>query len=92
VYDARRARCRRRRRLVDGSALHRFVHDHLVYRRWSPEQIEHDATPYRKRHRIENMFGRMKDSRCVAMRFDRCADIFLFLFLFALAAIVLFWL
>ena len=39
VYDERRARCRRRRRLVEGSALHRFVHDHLVYRRWSPEQI-----------------------------------------------------
>ena len=39
VYDARRSRCRRRRRLVEGSALHRFVHDHLVYRRWSPEQI-----------------------------------------------------
>jgi len=39
VYDARRSRCRRRRRLVEGGALHRFVHDHLVHRRWSPEQI-----------------------------------------------------
>jgi IS30 family transposase len=25
--------------LVEGSVLHRFVHNHLVYRRWSPEQI-----------------------------------------------------
>ena len=39
VYDARRSRCRRRRRLIEGGALHRFVHDHLVHRRWSPEQI-----------------------------------------------------
>ena len=39
VYDDRRARCRRRCKLVEGSALHRIVHDHLVYRRWSPEQI-----------------------------------------------------
>ena len=39
VYDERRTRCRRHRRLVEGSSLHRFVHDHLVHRRWSPEQI-----------------------------------------------------
>jgi IS30 family transposase len=39
VYDDRRARCRRKRKLVEGSALHRVVHDHLVYRCWSPEQI-----------------------------------------------------
>ena len=39
VYDERRARCGRVRRLVEGSVLHRFVHDHLVHRRWSPEQI-----------------------------------------------------
>ena len=41
VYTARRTRCRRRRRLVEGSATYRFVHDHLVHRRWSPEQIAH---------------------------------------------------
>jgi IS30 family transposase len=39
VYDERRTRCRRARRLVEGSVLHRFVRDHLVHRRWSPEQI-----------------------------------------------------
>jgi IS30 family transposase len=41
VYDDRRAYCRRKRRLIEGGTLHRFVHDHLVYRRWSPEQIAH---------------------------------------------------
>lgn len=31
--------CRRKRKLVEGSKLHRVVHDHPVYRRRSPEQI-----------------------------------------------------
>jgi len=41
VYDVRRTRCRRQRKLTEGSAAYRFVHDHLVHRRWSPEQISH---------------------------------------------------
>ena len=53
-------------------------------------QIPHDAALYKKRHKIENMFGRLKDWRRVAMRFDRRADIFLSAC--ALAAIVMFWL
>jgi IS30 family transposase len=39
VYDARRVSCRRQPKLLDGGATYRFVHDHLVHRRWSPEQI-----------------------------------------------------
>ena len=39
AYRARRERCVRRRKLVEGSALYRRVRDLLVYRRWSPEQI-----------------------------------------------------
>ena len=53
-------------------------------------QIDHDAILYKMRHKVENMFGRLKDWRRVAMRFDRRADIFLSAC--ALAAIVLFWL
>jgi len=41
VYDVRRSRCRRARKLVVGGATHSFVHSHLVHRRWSPEQIAH---------------------------------------------------
>jgi len=52
--------------------------------------ISQDAALYKKRHKIENMFGRMKDWRRVAMRFDRRADIFLSAC--ALAAVVMFWL
>jgi len=39
VYAECRTRCRRVRRLVEGGALYRFVHDHLVHLRWSPVQI-----------------------------------------------------
>ena len=33
-------------------------------------------TLYKQRHRIENMFGRIKDWRRIAMRYDRCAHAF----------------
>ena len=53
-------------------------------------QIPHDTVLYRQRHKIENMFARIKDWRRIATRYDRCAD--LYLSACALAAIVLFWL
>ena len=52
--------------------------------------IAHAPTLYRERHRIEIMFGRLKDWRRVATRYDHCPD--LFLSACALAATVLFWL
>lgn len=36
----------------------------------------YDKTLYKKRHKIENMFGRIKDWRRIAMRYDRCAHTF----------------
>jgi IS30 family transposase len=39
AYLGRRLRCGRRSKLVLGTRLYQFVYDHLVYRRWSPEQI-----------------------------------------------------
>ena len=52
--------------------------------------IPHNATLYTTRHKIENMFARLKDWRRIAMRYDRCADIFMSTC--ALAAVVMFWL
>ena len=52
--------------------------------------IPHDAVLYRQRHRIENMFGRLKDWRRIAMRYDRCAHTFFSAI--TLAATVTFWL
>mgnify|MGYP003330756405 CR=1 FL=1 len=39
--------------------------------------IEYDRTLYRQRHRIKNMFGRMKDWRRIHTRYDRCANTFM---------------
>ena len=39
-------------------------------------QIPHDRTLYRQRHRVENMFGKLKDWRRIATRYDRCAHTF----------------
>lgn len=39
--------------------------------------IPHDTALYRKRHRIKNMFGKLKDWRCIHTRYDRCAHTFM---------------
>lgn len=39
-------------------------------------QIEYDQTLHKQRHKIANMFGRLKDGRCIAMRDDCCAQPF----------------
>jgi transposase len=52
--------------------------------------IKHDKRRYRRRNRIEIMFGRLKDWRRVATRYDRCPKVFLSAV--ALAATVMFWL
>ena len=44
---------------------------------------------YRKRYRIENAFGHLKDWRGIATRYERCGDIFLNAII--LAAIIIFW-
>ena len=51
--------------------------------------LEYDKTLYRQRHKIENMFGRIKDWRRVAMRYDRCAHTFMSAI--SIAAAVIFW-
>jgi transposase len=51
--------------------------------------IKHDKRRYRRRNRIEIMFGRLKDWRRVATRYDRCPKVCLSAA--ALAATVMFW-
>ena len=53
-------------------------------------QIAYDKTLYKQRHKVENMFGRIKDWRRVAMRYDRCAHTFFSAI--CLAATVIFYL
>ena len=54
------------------------------------ETVLYDRRRYRRRNRIEIMFGRLKDWRRVATRYDRCPKVFLSTI--ALAATILFWL
>lgn len=51
--------------------------------------IAHDVTLYLKRHKIENMFGKLKDWRRVHTRYDRCAHTFMSAI--CIAAIIIFW-
>ncbi len=39
AYRRRRLSCVRHRKLTEGNTLYQYVHDRLVYGRWSPQQI-----------------------------------------------------
>lgn len=52
--------------------------------------IPYDKALYRQRYRVEVMFGRLKDWRRIATRYDRCPVIFFGAIV--LAAIIIFWL
>ncbi len=53
-------------------------------------QIPYDETLYKQRHKVENMFGRLKDGRRIATRYDRCAHTFFSAI--CIAATVIWWL
>jgi transposase len=40
-------------------------------------QQPYDVNLYKRRHKIENMFAKLKDWRRIATRYDRCAHTFL---------------
>ena len=52
--------------------------------------IPHDKLRYRNRHRIENMFGKLKDWRRIHTRYDRCAVVFMSAI--TIAVTIIFWL
>lgn len=52
--------------------------------------VRYDKRRYKRRNRIEIMFGRLKDWRRVATRYDRCPKVFLSAI--ALAATIIYWL
>ena len=51
--------------------------------------IPHDTVLYRQRHRVENMFGRLKDWRRIHTRYDRCSHTFFSAI--CIAAAIIFW-
>ncbi|MDT4882767.1 IS5 family transposase ISKpn12 [compost metagenome] len=50
----------------------------------------YDKTLYGKRHKVENLFAKLKDWRRIATRYDRCAHTFFSAI--CIAATVIFWL
>jgi transposase len=52
--------------------------------------VLYDTDLYKQRNRIERMFGRLKDWRRIATRYDRCAHTFMSAI--CIAATVIFWL
>jgi len=62
----------------------------IPLRRSRNEPVRYDKRRYRRRSRIEIMFGRLKDWRRVATRYDRRPTVFFSVV--ALAATVIFWL
>jgi transposase len=61
-----------------------------IPRKSRKKTIKYDKRRYKRRNRIERMFGRIKDWRRVASRYDRSPTVFLSAI--ALAATVIFWL
>ena len=51
--------------------------------------IPYDKALYKQRHKIENMFAKLKDWRRIAIRYDRCAHTFFSTI--CIAAIVIWW-
>ena len=45
-------------------------------RRSRKKTVRYDKRRYRRRNRIERMFGRLKDWRRVSTRYDRCPKVF----------------
>ena len=54
------------------------------------EPVVYDSELYKSRNLIERMFGRLKDWRRIATRYDRCAHIFYSAI--CIAATLIFWL
>ena len=68
----------------------RFARSRVPSRKGRKAPIPLDADLYRLRHKIENLFARLKDWRRIATPYDRCP--INYLSACALAATVIYWL
>ena len=69
------------------AARHRSLHP---IKDQPPDAARLRSDLYRLRHKIENMFGTLKDWRRIHTRYDRCAHTFMSAI--CIAATVIFWL
>ena len=59
------------------SLKHRNIKPCIPPRANRKTPANYDKALYKQRHKIENMFAKIKDWRRIAMRYDRCAHTFL---------------
>ena len=83
-------RPRLRRRLFRDASQAQGVQPCIPGRKSRLDPIKYDKYRYRRRSRIEIMFGRLKDWRRVTTHYDRCPTVFFSAV--ALAAAIIFWL
>jgi len=72
------------------SLVYRGIQPCIPGRKSRKKTVKYDKRRYRRRNRIERMFGKLKDWRRISTRYDRCPNVFMSAI--ALAATVLFWL
>lgn len=89
VLSRRRAQDRHDRRDLSEGAPHGIA-PCIPGRKSRAKPVKYDKRRYKCRNRIEIMFGRLKDWRRVATRYDRCPTAFFSAI--ALATTVIFWL
>ena len=73
-----------------GALLDRGITPCIPSKKNRKKPVCYDKHLYKQRHKIEIMFGRLKDWRRIAMRYDRCAHTFFSSI--CLAAVVIFYL
>ncbi|GHB49950.1 DDE transposase [Pseudovibrio japonicus] len=66
------------------------IEAYIPSRKTRKKKVPYCTRTYRKRHKVENLFAKLKDWRRIAMRYDRCASIFKSAIY--IAATVIFWL
>jgi len=57
------------------SLINNFIYPCIPPRKSWKKQIEYEKTLYKQRHKIETMFGKIKDWRRIALRYDQYAYI-----------------
>lgn len=55
---------------------HKGITPCIPSRKCRKTPVDYDKILYQQRHKVENMFGRIKDWRRIVMRYDRCAHTF----------------
>ena len=66
------------------------IESYIPGRNGRKKPVDYSEHTYKQRNSIERMFGRLKDWRRLANRYDRCAHVFMTVI--AIAATVSFWL